>query len=131
MAARHGGEGRLAALALGLALLLASGVMSPASARGEALREAAARGDAAAVARFIAGDGGKPDVGVRAHVQALPGNELNRSHLIKENERTDHLALAVRQGATHRKAVAQIAHAGNDDQVECLARSFIAEHGVR
>lgn len=55
MAARQGSEGRFAALALGLALLLASGVMSPASASGEILRKAAARGDAASVARFITG----------------------------------------------------------------------------
>ena len=77
------------------------------------------------------GDSGKSDVGVRAHVQALPGNELNRSHLIEENERADHLALAVRQRATHREAVAQITHSWNNDHVESIARSFIAEHRVR
>ena len=41
------------------------------------------------------GDGSEPDMRVRAHVHALPGDELRRAHLVEEDERPDHLALAV------------------------------------
>jgi hypothetical protein len=40
------------------------------------------------------GDGRKPDVGMRANVHASAGDELHRSDLIEEDERTNHLALA-------------------------------------
>jgi hypothetical protein len=43
------------------------------------------------------GDGRKPDMGMRANIQALASDELHWSHLIEEDERTDHLASAVRQ----------------------------------
>src|ERR1700680_1741973 len=76
------------------------------------------------------GDRRQPDMGVRAHVQALAGTEFTRSHLIEEDERTDHLPSAVRQRAAHGKAVAEIPHARNDDQLERVAGPFVAEHGV-
>jgi hypothetical protein len=67
---------------------------------------------------------------MRAHVHAAPGNELHRAHLIEEDERADHLPLAVRQRPPHRKAVAEVAHPRNDDQFERVARIFVAEHGI-
>ena len=76
------------------------------------------------------GDGGKSDVRVRAHVEPLPSDELNRSHLIEEDEGTDHLALAMRQRAAHREAVAEIAYARNNDELERVAGSFVAEHWI-
>src|SRR5205809_7284508 len=76
------------------------------------------------------GDGGKSDVRVRAHVEPLPSDELNRSHLIEEDEGTDHLALAMRQRAAHREAVAEIAYARNNDELERVTRSFLAEHWI-
>jgi ankyrin repeat protein len=87
MAARQGSEGRFAAIALGLALLLLSGVMSPASASGEILREAAARGDAAAVARFIAGRtplNDKDRLGQTALLLAVAGNHVEVARLLME-----------------------------------------------
>jgi len=41
--------------------------------------------------------------------------------LIEEDERTDHLPLLIRHGATHGKAVAQIAHTRNNHQFERIA----------
>jgi hypothetical protein len=76
------------------------------------------------------GDGRQPDVRMRAHVHAPPRHELHRPHLIEEDEGTDHLALAVRQRAAHGKAVAEIAHARNDNQFERVARALVAEHRV-
>ncbi len=67
---------------------------------------------------------------VRPHVEPLPGDELNRPHLVEEDEGTDHLPLAVRQRAAHGEAVAQIAHARNDDELERIAGALVAEHGV-
>jgi ankyrin repeat protein len=87
MAARQGSEGRFAAIALGLALLLLSGVMSPASASGEILREAAARGDAAAVARFIAGRtplNDKDRLGQTALLLVVAGNHIEVARLLME-----------------------------------------------
>ncbi len=37
------------------------------------------------------GDRGEPDVRMRAHVDALAGQELGRPHLVEEDERADHL----------------------------------------
>jgi hypothetical protein len=76
------------------------------------------------------GDGRKPDVGMRANIHASASDELHRPHLIKEDERTHHLASGVRQRAVHGKTVAQIAHARNNDQVEHIAAPFIAEYRV-
>jgi hypothetical protein len=74
------------------------------------------------------GDGRKPDVGMPANVHALACDELRRSHLIEEDERTDHLAFGVRQRTVHGKTAAQIAHARNNNQVERITSPFIAEY---
>ena len=50
------------------------------------------------------GHGGEPDMGMRPHVHPLPGDELHRAEMVEEDERPDHLALAVRQRAAHRRS---------------------------
>src|SRR5262249_15052578 len=64
------------------------------------------------------GDGGKADMRVRPHVHALAGDELYRAKMIEEDEGPDHLALAVRQRATHLKSVAEVAGARDDDKFQ-------------
>ena len=76
------------------------------------------------------GDGGKPDMRMRAHVHALAGHELHRAEMIEEDEGPDHLPLAMRQRAPHFKSVAEIAGARHDDEVERVAGFGIAEHGI-
>ena len=76
------------------------------------------------------GDGGKPDMRMRAHVHALAGDELHRPEMIEEDEGPDHLPLAMRQRAPHRKSVAEIAGARHDDEIERVAGFGIAEHGI-
>ena len=46
-------------------------------------------------------DGAQPDMRMRAHIDAALVDELGRSHLVEEDERTDHLAVGGRQSATH------------------------------
>ena len=75
-------------------------------------------------------DGGKPDMRMRAHVHALAGHELHRAEMIEEDERPDHLPLAVRQRAPDLKPVAEIAGARHDDEFERVAGFGIAEHGI-
>ena len=65
-------------------------------------------------------DGGESDVGVRPHVQALPGQELAWSHLIEEDERPDHLLFLRRQGAMHLEAADVVG--ARDDHRFNLAR---------
>jgi hypothetical protein len=67
------------------------------------------------------GDRRKADVGVWAHIHALSGKKLYRSHLVEEDKRTDQLTFLVRHGSAHGKAVAQVAHTWNDDQLERIA----------
>src|ERR1700704_4480026 len=74
------------------------------------------------------GNGRKPDMGMREYVHSLAGDELHRSHLIEEYERTDHLTSGVRQRTVHGKTAAQIAHARNNNQVERITGPFVAEY---
>ena len=67
---------------------------------------------------------------VRAHVHALAGDELHGAEMIEEDERPDHLPLAVRQRAPDRKAVAEVAGARHDDEIERIAGLGIAEYGI-
>jgi hypothetical protein len=50
--------------------------------------------------------------------------------MIEEDERADHLALAMRQGAADGKSIAEIAGARYDHQFEGVAGIDIAEHGI-
>ena len=74
------------------------------------------------------GDGREPDMRVRAHVHALPGHELHRAQLVEEDERPDHLPLAVRQRAADLEA-AEVARARHDDEFERVAGALVAEDG--
>jgi hypothetical protein len=76
------------------------------------------------------GDGGEPDMRMRPDVHALAGDELHRAEMIEEDERADHLPLAVRQRAAHREAIAKIADARHDHQLQRLAGCQIAEHRI-
>jgi hypothetical protein len=49
-------------------------------------------------------DGREPDMGVGTHVGSLPGGHVHRPKMVKEYERTDHLALLGGKGATHLEA---------------------------
>src|SRR3981189_1862466 len=57
------------------------------------------------------GDGGEPDVRVRAYVEALCRRERHRSHLVEEHERADAAPLGRRHRAAHLEAVAEVARA--------------------
>src|ERR1700710_2122647 len=76
------------------------------------------------------GDGGEPDMWMRAYVHALAGHELHRPEMIEEDEGADHLALAVRQRAANRKSIAEVASARHDDKFERVAGAGIAEHRI-
>src|SRR5437868_13242627 len=67
---------------------------------------------------------------MRAHVHALAGHELHGAEMIEEDERADHLALAMRQRAAHFKAVAEVTGARHDDKFERVAGFGIAKHGI-
>ena len=75
------------------------------------------------------GDGGEPDVRVRAHVDALADQELGRPHLVEEDEGPDHLLLRGRQGAPHLET-AEIAGTRHDDVLDGVARARIAGYGI-
>src|SRR5260370_17094334 len=76
------------------------------------------------------GDGGEPDVRARTHVEPLPCQELNRPHLIEEDERTDHLALAVRERASDREPIAAITPPRNSHERERLPPSLVSLHSA-
>ena len=63
------------------------------------------------------GDGGEADMRVRAHVEAASGEELAGAHLVEEDERADHLALARRQGAADLEA-AEVVRARQQDEFD-------------
>ena len=59
------------------------------------------------------GDGGKPDMRMRPHVEPVAGAEFRRSEMIEEDERADHARSRGRQRAAHRE-VAEIDRARHD-----------------
>ena len=75
------------------------------------------------------GDGGEPDVGVRAHVDAVADQELGRPHLVEEDEGPDHLLLRRGQRAAHLEA-AEIAGARHDHVLDGVAGELVAGNGV-
>jgi hypothetical protein len=50
--------------------------------------------------------------------------------MIEENEGANHLPPAVRQRAAHRKSVAEVADARNDDELERVAPQGVTENGI-
>ena len=75
------------------------------------------------------GDGRKPDMRMRAHVDALAEEELGRAHLVPEDERADHLALGRGQGAADLEA-AEVAGAGHDHGLDRIAGEAVAGLGI-
>ncbi len=66
-------------------------------------------------------DGGKADVRMRPHVDAVAGAEHRRSEMVEEDERADHAALRRRQCAMHLEA-AEIDRPRHDDVGDRRAR---------
>ena len=68
------------------------------------------------------GDGGQPDMGMRAHIDALAGRELHRPEIIKKYEGADAAPRYLRQEAGDEEAVAQIVcFSGDGDHSASLA----------
>jgi len=53
-----------------------------------------------------------------ADVDALSGLERGGSHMIDEDERSDHAATGEWEDASHGEAAAEVSRAGFDDEVE-------------
>ena len=60
------------------------------------------------------GHGAQPDMGMRAHVDPVAGQQFRRAHLVEEDEGADHLPSGRGQGAAHLEA-ADVAAAGDDE----------------
>jgi hypothetical protein len=75
------------------------------------------------------GDGREPDVGMRSHVDTRADQELGRTHLIKEDERSDHLLARRGQRAAYGEP-AEVAGARHDYLLDGIARPRIAGLGV-
>src|SRR5262249_4548042 len=69
------------------------------------------------------------NVRMRPHVDALAGTEFGRSHVIEEDEWSDHAALRRGQRAPHREPT-EVAGARDDHALDRVARIGIARHGV-
>lgn len=69
------------------------------------------------------GDRGEADVRVRPHIEALPGRERSRPHLVEEDEGPDAALLHVGERAAHREPVSQVARAGNDQRFEHIGEN--------
>jgi len=76
------------------------------------------------------GDGGEPDMGMRPHVDALAGTELDRPEMVEEDEGPDHAPFDVGQGAADRKA-AEIDAARHDHEIDGVAGRRIAGSRIR
>ena len=72
------------------------------------------------------GDGGKPDMRVRPHVDAVAGLEHRRPEMVEEDERPDHARAPRRQRAMHLEA-AEIDRARHDHLLDGVTRWRIAE----
>src|SRR5262245_42973408 len=75
------------------------------------------------------GDGRESDMRMRPHVDALTRDELDRAHLVEEDEGANHLALRVRQGPAHLEA-SEVSRARCDDEIERIAGAFVAEYRI-
>ena len=74
--------------------------------------------------------GGEPDMGMRPHVDALAGAELDRPEMIEEDERADHAALDVGQRAADREA-AEIDAARHDHEIDGVGGRRVAGGRIR
>ena len=68
------------------------------------------------------GDGGQADMGMRAHIDALAGREIDRPEIVEEDERSDAAPRNLRQQAGDEKSVAQVVcFSGDGDHGASLA----------
>ena len=75
-------------------------------------------------------DGGEPDMGMRPHVDALAGAELDRPEMVEEDEGPDHAPLDMGQRAADREA-AEIDAARHDHEIDGIAGGRIAGSRIR
>ena len=75
-------------------------------------------------------DGGKPDMGMRPHVDAHAGAELDRAEMVEEDEGPDHAALDVGKRAADREA-AEIDAARHDHELDGVGGGRIAGGRIR
>ena len=76
------------------------------------------------------GDRSEADVRMRPHIQAVPGNELHGAEMVEEDERANHLALAVRQRPPHLEPVTEVARSGHENQLQRLAGFPISDNRI-
>ena len=74
------------------------------------------------------GDGRKPDMRMRAHVERLAGAQDRRAHAVEEDERADQPALGRRQRAAHLEA-ANVLGVGDHHQLDGVAGEGVAGFG--
>ena len=87
--------------------------------------------DAVAVMKVAAiqiGDGAQADMGMGTHIDAAPGQEFRRSHLVEEDERPHHLPLGGGQGAAHLEP-ADVAGAGDDQRLDGVRPDLVGAAG--
>ena len=76
------------------------------------------------------GDGREADMGMRADVDALAGDELGRPHLVEEDERPDHLALRRGKRATNLE-IADVARPRHDQGLDRLDGDGVGTDGIQ
>ena len=120
-------------VALGAALRAGALGMHDAAARGHPVDLAGPdrrRGAEAVAVHDLAveqiGDGGKPDMRMRPHVEAVAGAKFRRPEMIEEDEGPDHARARRRQRAAHREAVAEIDRARHHHLLDRLALILVA-----
>ena len=71
------------------------------------------------------GDGGKPDMRMRPHIDAGAGAKLDRPHFVEKHEGPDHAPLRRRQRAPDFE-IAEIGGARHDHLVDRIAAQAVA-----
>ena len=75
------------------------------------------------------GDGRQIDMRVRAHIDALIGQEFSRAHLVEKDEGADHLALLGWKGASYFH-FSEIDGAWDNHGLDGIDRCAVAKGGV-
>ena len=75
------------------------------------------------------GDGRKPDMRMRAHIDADAGLEFRRAHMVEKDEGADHAPLRRRQRAADFEA-AEIGRARHDHALDRVALKGVAGLGI-
>jgi hypothetical protein len=74
-------------------------------------------------------DGREPNVRMRPHVDACPGLEADRAHVVDEDKWSHHLLLERGQHAADHEA-AEVARAGADDVFDGRWQSFVPNRRI-